>query len=207
MKLYIIIFLLFAQVGFSQVGIGTNTPTSGFELDVDGSMLVQKNFKFNAVSSGTTLLSSIEFRLRLLNSEAVGEVGRLDLKNASVGPINFINYTFKNLFLDNVQEVNLQFDASKYIVGLSNFRYEVIPIQKGGTNLLDIGNFVRRTYIKEGSWHLEMRNRSRDAEISNGITYHITLIVYDRKYFKELPKITVDFREGTNATTTKPVGL
>ena len=198
---------MFAQVGFSQVGIGTNTPTSGFELDVDGSMLVQKNFKFNAVSSGTTQLSSIEFLLRLLNSEPVGEVARLDLKNASVGPINFINYTFKNLFLDNVQEVNLQFDASKYIVGLSNFRYEGIPIQKGGTNFLDIGNFVTRTYIKEGSWHLEMRNRSRDAEISNAITYHITLIVYDRKNFKELPKITVDFREGTNATTTKPVGL
>lgn len=71
---------MFAQVGFSQVGIGTNTPTSGFELDVDGSMLVQKNFKFKAVSSGTTQLSSIEFLLRLLNSEPVGEVARLDLK-------------------------------------------------------------------------------------------------------------------------------
>ena len=198
---------MFAQVGFSQVGIGTNAPTPGFELDVDGSMLVQKNFKFKAVSSGTTQLSSIEFLLRLLNSEPVGEVARLDLKNASVGPINVINYTFTNLSLDNVEEVDLQFDASKYIVGLSNFRYEGIPIQKGGTNFLDIGNFVTRTYIKEGSWHLEMRNRSRDAEISNAITYHITLIVYDRKYFKELPKITVDFREGTNATTTKPVGL
>lgn len=198
---------MFAQVGFSQVGIGTNTPTSGFELDVDGSMLVQKNFKFNAVSSGTTQLSSIEFLLRLLNSEPVGEVARLDLKNASVGPINFINYTFKNLFLDNVQDVDLQFDSSKYIVGLSNFRYEGDPIVKGGTGYLDIGNFVTRTFIENGTWHLEMRNRSRDASTSNKITYHVTLIVYDRKYFKELPKITVNFGGGTNATTSKPAGL
>lgn len=198
---------MFAQVGFSQVGIGTNAPTPGFELDVDGSMLVQKNFKFKAVSSGTAQLSSIEFLLRLLNSEPVGEVARLDLKNASVGPINVINYTFTNLSLDNVEEVDLQFDASKYIVGLSNFRYEGVPIVKGGTGYLDIGNFVTRTFIENGTWHLEMRNRSRDASTSNAITYHVTLIVYDRKYFKELPKITVDFREGINATTTKPVGL
>src|SRR5690554_167649 len=207
MKLYIIIFLLFAQVGFSQVGIGTKTPTPGYELDVNGSLLIQKNFKFNTISSNGTQLSNVEFLFRLLNSQPVGEVSRLDLKESSVGPINIINYTFTNFPLDNVQDVDLQFDASKYIVGLSNFGYEGVPIVKGGTGYLDIGNFVTRTFIENGTWHLEMRNRSRDAETSNAITYHVTLIVYDRKYFKELPKITVDFREGINATTTKPVGL
>lgn len=206
MKQFIIIFLLFAQVGFSQIGIGTTKPTPGYELDVDGSLLVQKNFKFKSTSSETTQLSDVEFLHRLLNSEPAGEVARLDLKNAPVGPINVINYTFNNLLSDNVEDVDLQFDASKYIVGLSNFRYEGIPIEKGSNNL-DIGNFVTRTFIENGTWHLEMRNRTRDAAVDNAITYHVTLIVYDRKYFKELPKITVDFQGGTNASTSKPAGI
>ena len=208
MRLYILITsLLLTQLGFSQVGIGTKTPTPGYELDVNGSLLIQKNFKFNTISSNGTQLSNVEFLFRLLNSQPVGEVSRLDLKESSVGPINIINYTFTNFPLDNVQDVDLQFDASKYIVGLSNFRYEGDPIVKGGTGYLDIGNFVTRTFIENGTWHLEMRNRSRDASTSNEITYHVTLIVYDRKYFKELPKITVNFGGGTNATTSKPAGL
>lgn len=207
MKIYTLLILFFTQLCVSQVGIGVENPTPGFALEVDGSLLVQKEFKVDALPSGTTPSTSFEFLLRLHNSNPVGEVTKLNLTALPVGPINVANYTFTNLSLDNVTEVNLQFDATKYVVGLSNVRYDGIPILKGGTGYVDIGNFVSRTYIKGGTWHLEMRNRTKDAATNNGITYHVTLIVYDKKYFKELPPISVNFGGGTTATTTKPVGL
>lgn len=208
MRIYTLLsFLFFTPIAISQVGIGITNPTPGYALEIDGSLLVQKEFKVDALPSGTTPSTNFEFLLRLLNSDPVGEVTKLDLTALPVGPINVANYTFTNFSLDNVTEVDLQFDATKYVVGLSNVRYEGIPIQKGGSGYVDIGNFVSRTYIKNGKWHLEMRNRTKDAASSNAITYHVTLIVYDKKYFKELAPITVNFGGGNNATTTKPAGL
>ena len=207
MKIYTLLFLFFTQLCISQVGIGVTNPTPGFALEVDGSLLVQKEFKVDALPIGTTPSTNFEFLLRLQNSNPVGEVTKLNLTALPVGPINIANYTFTRLSLDNVTEVNLQFDASKYVVGLSNVRYVGIPILKGGDGYVDIGNFVSRTYIKGDTWHLEMRNRTKDAASNNAITYHVTLIVYDRKYFKELEPISINFGGGTTATATKPSGL
>lgn len=91
--------------------------------------------------------------------------------------------------------VDLQYDSTKYIVGLSNFQYTGENIIKGGSGYVDIGDFVTRTYVDptKKTWHIEMRNRTRDAASNNAIVYNVTLIIYDKKYFKELPPKTVNF--------------
>ena len=54
-----------------------------------------------------------------------------------IAPINVINYHFTNLSLDNLTDADLQFDANKYVVSISNFRYVGDAIKKvpaGTTN-------------------------------------------------------------------------
>lgn len=194
-------------MGFSQVGIGTTDPTAGYELDVNGGLLVQKNFKLDALKSKTTQDGTFKFLLKLLNSTPVGEVAKLNLDEVDVAPINIINYQFKNTSKDNVRAVNLQFDATKYVVGISNIRYvgqEIVKGQNSNSAYVYIGNFVARTYIDKNIWYLEIRNRAYDAASDNAITYYATLIIYDRRFFKQLSEITVDFGGANNATATGP---
>ena len=211
--------LLFAQFGFAQVGIGTTSPTLGYELDVDGSLLIQKEFKVSGFPLAKAQDDSFKFLLRLLNSVPEGEVTKLDLDQMTVGPINVINYTFHNLSKDNLEDVDLQFDSSKYVVGLSNVRYVGEGMEKGTwidntpvppkTHYIYIGDFVARTFVDDvtKTWHLEMRNRSRDSANDDAITYHVTLIIYDRKYFKQLTPISKDLDGKNFGSATKPSGL
>src|SRR5690554_360426 len=127
----ILLLLLFVQVGFSQVGIGTTAPTPGYDLDVDGSLLIQEDFKIMGLPSVTTQDDNFKLLLRRPISELPGEVARLDLSKINVAPINVINYEFYNLDFDNLRDVDLQFNAEKYIVGLSNVRDLGRPILKG----------------------------------------------------------------------------
>ncbi|MGO3184572.1 MAG: hypothetical protein ACTIJ9_17220 [Aequorivita sp.] len=209
-KTRILLLLLFlAHFGFAQVGIGTTSPTPGFSLDVDGALLVQEEFKLGNLQIGAPQYDNYNFLLRRLDFSPEGEVAKLNLQEVTVAPINIFNYTFHNLRRDDVTWVDLQFDATKYIVGLSNFQYEGQAIQKGsdGANYTYIGNFVSRTYVKDGTWHIEMRNRSRNAASNNAITYKVTLIVYDKNHFKELPSISVEFAGENEAEAVSPTGL
>lgn len=199
MKKILLIFSLFTVFcGFAQVGIGTESPTRGFSLDVAGEVLIQDELKINPFRDDVAVFDRYKFLTRLLTSEPVGEISKLDLRNIKVAPITVFDYRFTNFNRDNVTSVNLQFDASKYIVGLSNFQYIGQNIQKGRIdgNYINIGNFVSRTFVQNGTWHIEIRNRGLNSA-NNPIDYFVTLIVYDKTYFRELPVIPVDF-EGNN---------
>lgn len=207
-KILIIVFFFTLNLSLAQVGIGTDSPTPGYKLDVAGSLLVQEEFKTTPFSDETAEYQNYKFLTRLLNSEPVGEVARLDLDNVNVAPINVFDYVFENFSYDNVTSVNLQFDADKYVVGLSNFRYEGRNIIKGGDDYLIIGNFVSRTYINPdtNTWHIEIRNRTRDTNVErNVVKYSVSLIVYDKRYFRQLPVINKDFRGNSTAEANSPL--
>ena len=202
-------FLIFVQIGFAQVGIGTTTPTLGYELDVEGSLLVQEEFRTNSLPN-EAVEAEDKFILRQLDSDPPGEMIKMDLDAMTIAPINVVNYTFTSFPQDNLTDVNLQFDADKYVVGISNVRYVGGFIQKaqipGSSDYTNIGNFVWRTYVDGGTWHLEIRNRALNAS-SNDITYHATLIIYDKKYFQELPSKSVNMEGANTGSTAIPEGL
>lgn len=206
MKKYIVIFIfLVTHFGFSQVGIGTDNPTPGYALDVNGDALVQDEVKLNLYPDGALTDDSFNFLVRLLNSSPPGEVAYLDLTSLAVGPVNVADYVFTNLQKDNVTSVDLKYSSEKYIVGLANFQYQGEHIVKGaGAN---IGHFRARTFVNDGTWHIEMRNVTLDSPNDDAITYYATIIIYDRKYFKELPTISRNFGGGTTNTAPVPAGL
>jgi len=204
-KTTFIILLLFLGVHLSgaQVGIGTQNPTE--DLHVVGDILVQQGFKIDNLNQVGPTEEDFKFLARSKNSSPAGEIKVLDVDDLNVAPITLVDYNFTNIYRDNLTDVNLQFDASKYIIGVSNYRQTGDAVKKVSTwTTKSIGNLVIRAFISGGTWHLEIRNRDLDLSAGDSLEYKVTLVVYDKKYFKSLPPISTNLG-GSNSGTASAV--
>ncbi len=187
----------------AQVGIGTTTPET--DLHIAGELLVQESFTINQLPSVNMADEDFKLVTRLTNSTPVGEIAILNVDSLTVAPINVINYEFSNINRDNLRAVNLQYSADKYIVGVANFRYVGDAIEKqDGTGGKTIGTFVLRTYVSNNQWYLEIRNRDLDLRNGRAVQYYVTLIVYDKSYYRNLPPIITNLG-GVNTGTASDV--
>ncbi len=59
------------------------------------------------------------------------------------------------------------------------------------------GNFVLRVFESDGEWHLEIGNRYLDPEEGGTVEYQLTLIIYDKSYYRKLDPIFTDMN-GSN---------
>lgn len=200
---FLVFFILHGV--FAQVGIGTSNPQA--DLDVNGSMLIQSNLNLSTIQTVNSKDENFRLLTRVTNSNPVGEITVLNVDSLTVAPINVVNYHFNNIKLDNLTDVNLQYDAKKYIVAISNFRYIGDPIKKASANgTKSIGAFVSRAFVEDNVWHLEIRNRFLDLESQPDlkIEYQVTLIVYDKSYFRHLPIIVTDL-DGKHSGTASSI--
>jgi len=178
----------------AQVGVGTTAPQQ--DLHVIGNTLVQETMEIGTLPFVQSTDANFKLLTRLTNSSPKGQVAILDVDDLTVAPVNVINYKFIGVNKDNLRDVNLQYDAEKYIVGLANFRYVGDPINKAivGTNTPSVGAFVIRTFKDNGTWHLEIRNRFLDLASSKSLEYHVSLIIYDKSYYRNLPEIITNLK-------------
>lgn len=195
----------------AQVGIGTTTPEA--DLHVAGSTLIQDELKTKTLDATNT--NDVDFKLitRLTNSNPVGEIARLDVDELTVAPINIVNYRFYNLVGDNVQDVDLSYEASRYLVAISNFRYIGDPIPKKAVpdHLPSIGTFITRAFTApslDGSeidtWHLQIQNTFLDPNEGANIEYELTLVVYDKSYYRSLEPIEINLGGSNSGSTAAP---
>lgn len=200
---YLILFLAFSWFSSAQVGIGTSSPSAS--LHVAGELLVQD--ALTTKNLNTVSASEEDFKLvsRITNSSPMGKITILDPSNLNIAPVNTVNYHFTNVFRDNLQDVDLQYDVSKYVVGVADFRHVGDAIKKvpGGDNY-SIGHFVVRTFKSSGTWHLQISNEELELDASDSLEYYITLIIYDKKYFRDLPVITTNLG-GSNTGTASSI--
>lgn len=205
--LFTYILVLTVGVSYAQIGIGTSSPQA--DLHVAGDMLIQETFKLNNLPTVLPLEEDFKLLTRSTTSNPIGKVTELSVYDRTVAPINVVDYSFTNIQLDNLSDLDLQYDANKYIVAISNFRYTGDAITKtpvSGTTTYSVGNFVVRTFINGGTWHLEVQNRILDADISDTIEYAVTLIVYDKSFYRNLPLISTDLG-GSNTGTASSVPI
>jgi len=204
MKNFITIVLLISLgQAMGQVGIGTTNPQA--DLHIAGDALVQTSFTMKNLVTVASTDEDFKLVTRVTDSNPVGEITSLDVDFLNVAPINVVDYSFTNLQLDNLRDVDLQYDPNKYIVGVANFRHVGDAIKKiPGGETYSIGHFVVRTFISGGTWHLEIRNVDLDLDADDSIDYYITLIVYNKSYFRHLPLITTDLG-GSNTGTASSV--
>ena len=201
-RIFTLIFLT-SYFATAQVGIGTVAPEA--DLHVVGDMLVQKEFDLTSLPVVDDQEENFKLLSRLTNSTPVGEITILDVNNLTVAPINVVDYKFRNVHLDNLRDVNLQYDANKYVVGVANFRQIGDAVKKDTVNnTVSIGTFVMRTFVSGGTWHLEIQNRDLDLDEADSLEYEVTLIVYDKSYFKNMPPIVTDLG-GSNRGTASSI--
>lgn len=200
-----LLLLLTVNIGLAQVGIGTTNPQA--ELDINGSLLVQKALNIGPLPTVKSTDENFKLITRLTNSSPMGEITVLNVDSLTVAPINVVNYKFHNINLDNLTNVDLKYNADKYIVALANFRHigAAITKEKSGSTT-SIGAFVMRSFVENGTWHLEMQNRFLDLNSNSPeeIKYEVTLVVYDKSYFRNLPVIKTNLN-GSNTGTASSV--
>lgn len=205
MRTILIVLLVLSNTTYitAQVGIGTTSPQAA--LHVKGNTLVQEKMQVGTLPFVQSQESDFKLLTRITNSQPEGKVAILDVDRLEVAPVNVINYQFTDISKDNLRDVDLQYDADKYIVGLANFRYVGDAIEKEAVgNTFSVGAFVTRTFISNNTWHLEIRNRFLDLAEGKSLTYYVTLIIYDKSYYRNLPEIVTDLggsNTGTASTT------
>ncbi|AVI51996.1 hypothetical protein C5O00_12860 [Pukyongia salina] len=202
-KHYLIALLTVSTIATAQIGIGTDRPLA--DLHIAGGALVQGGFTTQNLNTVSSTEEDFKLVTRVTNSTPVGKITILDTDVLNVAPVNTVNYHFTNVNLDNLDDVNLQYDVDKYVVGVANFRHVGDAIQKvpGGDNF-SIGHFVVRTFKSGGTWHLQIKNEELDLLATNSLEYYIQLIVYDKKYFRDLPVITTNLG-GSNTGTASSI--
>lgn len=205
-KTLLIIFIaLIPSIAFCQVGIGTDQPQA--DLHIAGELLVQDTFTISPLPSVNMMDENFKLLTRTTNSELQGEITLLDVDSLTVAPINVVNYSFSNIRLDNLRDVNLQYDADRYVVGIANLRYLGDAIKKLPVNsTTTIGTFVMRTFISNGQWHMEIRNKNLDLDEGDSLQYLVTLIVYDKSYYRYLEPIITNLG-GSNTGTASSVPI
>lgn len=193
------LFLFSISICMGQVGIGTVNPQA--DLHVAGDALIQTELSFSNLTTVTPLDEDFKLISRVTSSLPVGELKVLDVDALNVAPVNSVDLHFTNISSDNLTDVDLQYDTSQYIVSVANFRYVGDAIKKvplGSTN--SIGNFVVKVFESGGTWHLEIRNRILDLDPGDSLEYHVTLIIYNKSYFRNLTPITTDLGGLNNGT-------
>lgn len=204
-KIYLFSFFMFVSFSaWAQVGIGTTEPEA--DLHIAGELLVQDTFTIASLPSVNMADEDFKLLTRVTNSDPVGKISVMDIDYLTVAPINVVNYRFVDVRNDNLRDVNLQYDADKYVVGIANFRHVGAAVKSTEVaSTRSIGTFVFRTYVDNGAWHLEIRNRDREPSWSaSDIEYYVTLIVYDKSYYRNLPPIVTNLG-GSNAGTASSI--
>ena len=201
--IYSLYILLCSGAICAQVGIGTDAPQA--DLHVIGDALVQGGLVTTNLSTVSSSEEDFKLVTRITNSDPIGKITILDPDYMDVAPINTVDYHFINVDLDNLSDVDLLYDQDKYVVGVANFRHVGDAIKKipGGDNY-SIGHFVVRTFKSGGTWHLEISNKELDLNVADSLEYYITLIVYNKLYFREFPAIITNLG-GSNIGTASSV--
>ena len=212
MRIFLVLVLIISAKSLAQVGIGTTQPET--DLHVAGSTLVQEEFETTQL--GSTDNNDVDFKLitRLTNSNPVGEINRLNVDNLTVAPINVIKYYFDDVDGDNLEDIDLSYEADRYLIAISNFRYIGAPIEKQAVdnhNRPTMGNFITRVFTAPSlndseveTWHLQIQNTFLDPESDEEIEYEITLIVYDRSYYRELTPIETNLAGSNTGSVAAP---
>jgi len=204
MKKYLLIInLCIGIIVSAQVGIGTITPTE--KLEIAGNAAIGTSVYIDSVNyvnnpSGFTVVAT-DPQSSIVN-------GKLLAVENLYTPLTIQPYSVTNIYRDDLNDLNLNISADKFFITLTNF--EAVP--NAGNNGIytdpnavpvNKGNLIMETFVSNGIWHVKIGYPTLNTEnITDRYTYNFDIILYSKRFFKDLGTITYDL--GGNNTGIAP---
>lgn len=206
-KNFLFIFLLWSALSIAQVGIGVASPVE--KLEVAGSMSVGQSVTIDPTvyvnnASGFTILGTDP-----LSNTVGGEVLSVETLYT---PLIVQPYSVSNIYRDDLNDLNLNIPTDKYFITIANFEaipsagnngiYSPVANPESNTNR---GHFTIRVFESGSNWHVNIGYPTLDTQnTTDRYTYNFDIIIYSKRFYKNLGTINVDFNGSNNASATAP---
>lgn len=218
MMLKINCFLLFfcllnSAIIIAQVGI--NNPNPSAMLDVTGSVLVGKKLYLENPGDYPEIRGS-----KLLIKKTDEQIVKYDIDQSKYGPINYVQFVFKNTNAIGLQNYDSKISANDYLVTVQGFYFLVTGTNDTNitihSNLAEsnIEGYQIYAYIDNTTqtWHIKgfindstFRN---NADVDTAIDLYINLIIFRNGFIaKSLEDVSVDMNNLETKTVPPPSGF
>ena len=213
-KLYLYSIFIFFQ-SFSLMGqVGINNPNPTATLDVNGSVLVQKNLFLENPHAFSIIRGS-----KMLIEKTNDQIVQYDIEKSKYGPINYAQFVFRNTNKEGLQDYDTKISTTDYLVTVQGFYFLIA----GTTNTnVTVRNDKEENYVEgfqmyayahpiKNTWHIRgfVNNstfRHNGDEIS--IDLYMNLIIFRNGFIaKPLNDITVNMGNVEVITAPLPSGF
>ncbi len=213
-KFYLYLVLIFVA-GFSttaQVGINNPNPTA--TLDVNGDVLVQKHLFLENPGSYSQIRGS-----KMLIKKTDEQIVQYDIDQSKYGPINYVQFVFKNTNTQGVLDYDTKISITDYLVTVQGFYFLIAGTTNTNVTIKNrvnddyIDGFQMYAYIDEETetWHIKgfVNNSTfRNGNRNTSIDLYMDLIIYRNGFIaKPLDNITVDMENRETKTAPLPSGF
>ncbi len=210
---HLIFFLLNSVFIMAQVGINNPNPTA--TLDVTGSVLLGKKLYLENPGQYPEIRGS-----KLLIKKTDEQVVEYDIDQSKYGPINHVQFVFRNTNTIGLQNYDTKISANDYLVTLQGFYFLVT--ETNSTNITILSNIAEDNiegyqiyaYIDNSTqtWHIKgfvndstFRN---DADVDTAIDLYINLIIFRNGFIaKPLEDVNVNMNNQETKTVPAPTGF
>lgn len=209
-KLYLYSIVLFFQGVSLMAQVGINNPNPSATLDVNGSVLVRKNLFLENPQAFSMIRGS-----KLLIQKTNDQIVQYDIDKSKYGPINYVQFVFKNTNTHGLQDYDTKISVNDYLVTVQGFYFLIAGTTNTNVTIKstqkddNIDGFQMYAYIhpEKKTWHIRgfVNNSTfRDNNQDTAIDLYMNLIIYRNGFIaKPLNDITVNM--GNSGTKTAPL--
>lgn len=219
-KLYFILaFITFTGHIFSQVGINNSSPSA--TLDVQGEVLVDSSVYLENPGNNTNIRGS-----KFLVVTTANDLSRYDIDISKYGPINYVEFAFKNLSADGLVDYDTKISTSDYLVSIQGYSCGIAGAGRTGSimphssiDALNIegyqiyaypnsstGTWFLRAFINSSTW--QKYSSSHSDYIDTEIDMWLNVMIYRKGFIaKTHTDITVDMSDSPTGSVAVPTGF
>ncbi len=211
--LYSIIVLSLSPAVWAQVGI--NNPNPQATLDVVGSTLIEEKLYLENPGNSSQIRGA-----KLLIQKTDEEVVQYNIDISKYGPINYVQFIFRNTNSQGLKDYDTKISATDYIVTVQGFYFLITGTNDTNVTLRSTVNnnrvegFQMYAYINPdtNTWFLKgFVNNSRfqnNSTVDSAIDLYMNLIIFRNGFIaKPLMDVTVNMNNSETGSVPIPIGF
>ena len=211
--LYSIIAFSLSSAVWAQVGI--NNPNPQAALDVVGGTLIEEKLYLENPGNSTQIRGA-----KLLIQKTDEEVVQYNIDISKYGPINYVQFIFRNTNTIGLRQYDTKISATDYIVTVQGFYFLITGTNDTNVTLRSTVNnnrvegFQMYAYINPttNTWFLKgFVNNSRfqnNSNVDSAIDLYMNLIIFRNGFIaKPLMDVTVNMNNSETGSVPIPIGF